>query len=114
MKYIVSIVTLVLVFSLLNTGCKKKDEGDGTKPVIIIIGANPTSHALDVPYTDLGAIAFDISSTGDTTDLTSSVIVQDNVDVTRVGDYQVTYNVKDASGLAADEKIRTVKVVNGK
>ncbi|MFA5417154.1 MAG: immunoglobulin-like domain-containing protein [Bacteroidales bacterium] len=114
MKYIVSLLTLVLVFSLLHTGCKKKDEGDGTKPVIIIIGANPTYHALNIPYIDIGAIAFDISSTGDTTDLTSSVVVQDNVDVATTGEYRVTYNVKDDSGLAADERIRIVKVVNGK
>jgi len=114
MKYTVSLLSFVLVFSFLSLGCKKTDDGDGTKPEIVVLGANPMFWALNYPYTDLGAKAYDVSSTGDTTDLTLLIVVDSKVDVTQVGEYQVTYNVKDASGLAADEKRRLVKVVIGK
>jgi len=46
--------------------------------------------------------------------LTSSIVINNNVKVSEVGEYNVKYNVTDASGLAAPEKIRIVKVVLGK
>ena len=112
-SYIIALLLITIAF-LLSTSCKKEESGDGTIPEIIVLGVNPMYWALDIPYVDQGATAFDISDSGDTTDLTSSIEVQINVDVTIKGDYTVSYNVKDASGLSAEEKIRNVKVVDGK
>lgn len=108
-------ILTTLIFSLLIfSACKKEDSGDGTKPVIVVNGFNPVYWALDIPYEDAGAEAYDVTATGDTLSLTSDIVTQINVDVSVVGDYTVTYNVKDESGLAADQKERVVKVVLGK
>ena len=108
-----SLLILFFLFFILQ-GCEKKEEGDGIKPVIVVQGYNPMYWALELPYVDSGAYAYDISSSGDTVDLTGSIVVDDGVDVAVVGEYRVTYNVKDGSGLAADEQVRIVKVVMGK
>ncbi|MFA7301973.1 MAG: hypothetical protein WC069_06705 [Candidatus Shapirobacteria bacterium] len=52
MKYIVSLLSFVLVFSFQDLGCKKTDGGDGTKPEIVVLGANPMFWALNYPYTE--------------------------------------------------------------
>lgn len=96
------------------SSCKKSDSGDGTVPEIVILGLNPLYWAQDFPYEDDGAIAYDVTPAGDTVDITSSIVVGNNVDVTKTGEYSVTYNVKDDSGEEADEKVRVVKVVMGK
>lgn len=111
MKYL--LYTLI-VTALLISACKKEESGDGTKPVIVVKGFNPVYWAEGIPYVDMGAEAYDISATGDTTDLTSAIITQNNVDISIAGDYRVTYNVTDESGLKADEQERIVKVVLGK
>ncbi len=98
----------------MSSSCKKEDSGDGKAPEIVVLGLNPIYWAVDIPYIDPGAIAYDITNEGDTLDLTNEIGVEDNVDVSLVGDYSVKYNVVDASGLAAEEKVRVVKVVLGK
>lgn len=109
-------ITILVVFFviLLSSSCKKEDPGDGAIPEITILGLNPLYWALDIPYIDAGAIALDVTSEGDTLDLTSSIIIDNNVNVSVVGEYNVKYNVTDASGLSAEEKVRIVKVVLGK
>lgn len=115
MKNVFRIPTVFIMLSiLLISSCKKESSGDGTIPEIIVLGFNPIYWEQDVPYVDLGASAYDITTAGDTVDLTNSIIVQNNVDVAIVGDYTVTYNVKDESGESAEEKVRSVKVVIGK
>ena len=59
-------------------------------------------------FTDPGATA---SDAGDG-DLTSSIVIVNNVDTSTVGTYTVTYDVSDASGNAAVSVIRTVNVVD--
>ncbi len=107
---IIGFIAVVLLF----VGCKKTDNGDGIKPVIVVLGYNPMYWALDLPYMDSGAEAYDVSSTGDTLYITDLIETKNDVDVSKIGEYSVTYNVKDASGLAADTQVRTVKVVLGK
>ena len=104
----------ILALGLLNQGCKKEDQGDGTKPIIEILGSNPLYWAVGVQYVDPGAIAYDITQEGDTVDISSLIKTDINVDVVSEGDYTVVYNVTDESGLSADEKVRNVKVVVGK
>ncbi len=96
------------------SSCKKEETGDGIKPEIILLGLNPSNWGKDVPYVDPGAIAFDVTTAGDTVDITNSIFVKNTIDVSTIGKYEVVYNVRDASGLSADEKIRIVNVVDGK
>ncbi|MBU2552861.1 MAG: DUF5011 domain-containing protein [Bacteroidetes bacterium] len=114
MRKLVLLLGLVSVLCGSFSGCKKSDDGDGVKPVVVVLGYNPVYWALDLPYVDAGALAYDITSAGDTLDLTADIQAKIEVDVTKEGEYQVTYNVKDQSGLAADEQVRVVKVVLGK
>lgn len=105
---------LLAILILFSTSCKKNDVGDGTIPVITIVGLNPLYWALDYSYEDAGATAYDITSEGDTIDISSRIQVNSNVDVENVGDYEVRYNVTDESGVSAEEKNRKVIVVLGK
>ncbi len=112
-RFIISIIVMFTVL-LFSMSCSKDEEGDGTVPEIVVLGINPLYWALDIPYEDAGAIAFDVTIEGDTVDITNKIVVTSNVDFNAVGDYSVIYNVTDASGVDAIEKVRSVKVVIGK
>ncbi len=112
-KHIFSFLLLIITVIFLG-GCNKEEIGDGTVPEIVILGLNPVYWALDIPYVDAGAVAFDITTEGDTVDITDKIIVINNVNVNAVGYYDVLYNVTDESGVSAEVKTRDVKVVLGK
>lgn len=112
-KYLIPVLLMILALSF-SSSCKKDDNGDGTIPEIVILGFNPANWPLDLPYLDAGAVAFDVTSDGDTVDITDKIVVMNNIDVSVVGDYVVTYNVSDDSGEKAVEQVRSVKVVLGK
>lgn len=80
--------------------------GDRTKPVITLLGNNPDSVEVAKPYTDPGATALD-NVNGN---ITANIVVTGTVNTAIEGVYYLKYNVKDSSGNAADEKVRTVKV----
>jgi len=103
-------MTILSVYS----SCKKEDAGDGTIPVITVSGLNPLYWALDFPYIDAGATAYDVTPEGDTIIITNKIIVTNSVDVSAVGNYDVIYNVTDDSGEPAEQKTRNVTVVIGK
>ena len=109
-KLIIPIIILLFALSL-SISCKKDDNGDKTKPYIIVNPPNPQYWALDLPYEDAGAEAWDITEAGDTTNITNRIQTTDNVNVSVAGDYQVSYNVSDEAGNNADQKTRDVKVV---
>ena len=79
---------------------------DTTAPVISLLGEASISLELGTAYSDAGATAVD------NTDgvITDRIIIVDLVDTKAVGEYTVTYNVKDAVGNAATEVTRTVNV----
>lgn len=112
-KYVVPMFLIIAAISFASS-CKKEDPGDGTVPEIVVLGSNPQYWAIDVPYNDDGATAYDITPEGDTVDLTNEIVVTDNIDVSIKGYYEVKYNVTDESGVDAVEKVRDVKVVDGK
>lgn len=112
-KFIIPVFVLMAAISL-SSSCEKDDPGDGTTPEIMVLGLNPLYWALELPYFDAGATAFDITPEGDTVDITDRIVTNINVDVSTIGDYDVKYNVTDESGMAAEEKVRIVKVVLGK
>ena len=90
------------------SSCKKdKDEKDTTAPVITIEPPNPYSVDKGTTYTDPGYTAYDETDG----DITSQVVVTNNVNMADTGSYQVKYNVSDKAGNAAVEAVRTVKVI---
>jgi hypothetical protein len=79
---------------------------DTISPVITLVGEAIVTVEVGSDYEDPGAAAKD-SVDGD---LTSKVKVTGKVDVQKVGEYQLKYNVADASGNAAKELVRNVLV----
>ena len=80
---------------------------DQGAPVITLIGMNPLTIPASSPYNDPGAIATD-NVDGD---ISANIVVDDSdVDTDVPGTYQVTYNVMDAAGNPAVQKVRTVIV----
>ena len=82
---------------------------DTTAPVITLKGANPQIIIKGNPYTELGASATD-NVDGD---ISSKITIDfSSVNVNVVGDYTVSYNVKDAAGNSATTVTRTIRVVS--
>ena len=79
---------------------------DTTAPVITLTGSASMTHELGTTYTDAGATAKD-SVDGD---LTSQIKVTGEVDVNKAGEYQLKYNVVDASGNKSLELTRRIIV----
>jgi len=82
--------------------------GDEMAPVITLAGDNPQIIAIGNSYNELDASAAD-NIDGDISD--KIVIDASAVKTDVVGIYEVTYNVKDAAGNAAQEKTRMVNVI---
>ena len=83
--------------------------GDGTAPVITLLGDASVSVEVGNAYVDAGATAEDAVDG----DISASITADSSVDVDTVGTYTVPYNVSDAAGNAAVEVTRTVSVVLG-
>ncbi|MBI4068087.1 DUF5011 domain-containing protein [Candidatus Kaiserbacteria bacterium] len=81
---------------------------DATPPIITLLGASTASAAGGKLYNDAGATATDnIDGT-----ITSKIIATNPVDTSIPGTYTIQYNVTDTKGNAAEEKTRSVSVVN--
>jgi len=80
---------------------------DTTAPVITLNGEATVTLECADEYVDAGATAVD-SCAGD---VSSDIVVENNVDVTTPGAYTVTYSVADAFGNSSSE-VRTVIVAN--
>ena len=107
-------LVMLLAAALVYSGCKKDDNGDDNKPFIELLGYTPINHSLGLPYSDAGALAWDVTAAGDTIDITDRLVVNNPVDVNTAGTYHITYNVTDEAGNQAEERKRTVNVVIGK
>jgi hypothetical protein len=83
---------------------------DSIAPVMKLIGSDPTLVEVNTTYTDQGVSVSDNYNTAG--ELNPLVVVSSNVDITIVGTYLVTYNVKDLAGNSAATLTRTVKVVD--
>ncbi|MDP2896137.1 MAG: DUF5011 domain-containing protein [bacterium] len=81
---------------------------DTMAPVIELLGDNPLLLEVGTWYTEPGYRATD-NYDGD---ITSRVWVVGSVDHNYLGNYTLTYTVSDANGNAAQEKARTVRVVD--
>jgi len=80
---------------------------DTTPPVISLLGDNPLELTVGDTYNEPGATASDDVDG----DISGNIVIDASaVDTNTVGSYSVTYNVSDAAGNAAVEKVRTVNV----
>ena len=83
----------------------KMDKKNASKPVITLTGDSDVTVKLKDSYKELGATAKD-SKGGD---LSSSIVIAGSVDTDKLGDYTITYTVKDVDGNTANVT-RTVHV----
>lgn len=95
-------MAIIFLFS-----CKKDEPKDTNAPQITITGANPYTVGQGTSYSDPGATATDDIDG----DISSSIQLTSNVNMSVVGNYSVKYNVSDKAGNPAPEVTRTVKVV---
>ena len=77
---------------------------DNTAPVITLKGDATETHEAGTAYTDAGA------EVTDNFDTTVTVVTSGTVDVSKLGNYVITYNASDASGNAAVPVTRSVLV----
>jgi hypothetical protein len=87
-----------------NSGIEPPSE-DTQKPEITLLGANPITLYKNGLFSDPGAQVVDNK------DATRTINGVGSLDVSRVGDYILTYTATDAAGNVADPKIRTVQVI---
>jgi hypothetical protein len=80
---------------------------DTEKPVITLIGDDSVTVQVHSAYDELGATVSDNYDTGLVAAIDASA-----VDIDSVGSYIVEYDAVDSSGNKADQKIRTVNVVD--
>ncbi|MFT4763278.1 MAG: hypothetical protein ACI9OH_000364, partial [Oleispira sp.] len=80
---------------------------DQTAPVITVNGDSIVYSIQGEQYNDSGATATDAIDA----DIANKLVTINSVDINTIADYSVTYDVTDAAGNAAVQKIRTVKVV---
>jgi len=81
---------------------------DTTPPVISLIGSDPETVEVNTSYTDAWATALD-NYDGD---ITSSIVINNFVDITSVWSYAITYDVTDSNGNVATQVTRTVNIVD--
>lgn len=81
---------------------------DTKKPVITLKGDPVVDHPINTKYDDAGATASD-NVDGD---ITPKIIATSDVDINKLGTYNVKYNVTDAAGNIAVEVVRTVNIID--
>ncbi len=104
-KLIIPIIFFFVCTLLFS--CKKEDSKDTTPPQITLLGDNPYTVGMGTNYIDSGVTAIDDIDG----DISASVQLTNNVNMSVVGNYTVKYNVSDKAGNSAPEVTRTVKVV---
>ena len=104
------IMVLLSIFIFSCSSDQSDVEGnvqDFEAPIITLLGENPQILYINEIFEDLGAIAND-NMDGD---ISNSIVVSNNVNVTQSGTYNVIYNVIDSSNNSAVAS-RTVEVLD--
>jgi len=96
---------LFLIGLIALCSCQPNDD---VAPIITLAGDTLVNHPLNQAYTDAGASAQDETDG----DISSSIFVNNPVDVNLIGEYLITYSVVDQAGNEALEKYRRVIVYN--
>jgi beta-glucanase (GH16 family) len=89
-----------------SSGSNDQVTADTIAPVITLLGETSLSLEQGVSYSDAGATAND-NKDGD---ISATIAVNNTVDSSTVGVYQVIFNVSDAAGNAATQVVRTVTI----
>jgi len=103
--------TLFILLSTALVGCDG-DTGNADEnqdPTITLNGQTIISLQQDEAYVELGATGSDPED-GDISD--NILIDNSNLNTGQIGNYQITYNLRDSGGQTADEVVRTVDVVD--
>lgn len=90
---------------IILISCNKND--DTNPPTMTLIGNESVYSQKDSTYIDQGATAYDEEDG----DITSKIVVTDNINIYTEGTYHVYYNVTDNAGNAAPQITRTVKIL---
>ncbi|NQT83629.1 DUF5011 domain-containing protein [bacterium] len=98
----------VALDNIIISGTPVEEPTDTTPPEITLSGENPLTLEAGTPYDEPGYTATDDVDE----DITANVVVTGTVDHTTVGTYELRYNVSDSSGNPAEERLRTVNVVD--
>jgi hypothetical protein len=101
-KYISGILIVIIIIAF---SCRKVDD---TPPIINMNPPDSLKHILNDPYSDPGATATDEADGN----ITNNIYITNNVDVDKVGEYTVVYNVVDKQGNEAAPATRWVFVYN--
>ena len=80
---------------------------DQTPPVISVNGDSVVYSILGEQYNDAGASVIDLFDA----DIANKLVTVNSVDINAIADYSVTYDVTDAAGNVAVQKVRAVRVV---
>ncbi|HDP35459.1 MAG TPA: DUF5011 domain-containing protein, partial [Candidatus Hydrogenedentes bacterium] len=83
---------------------------DTTPPIITMFGAASVDIQCGSTYVDPGAGASDACDG----DISAAIITVNNVNTDALGTYTVTYDVSDAASNGAEQKVRTVNVIDTK
>ena len=98
----------VTIFNNVIPGCTANCGGEtNVRPIITMLGNNPLQVSQNTTFTDPGATAYDQEDG----DITAKIVKGGMVDTSRLGTYTITYDVSDSKGLPAQQKYRTVTVV---
>lgn len=98
----------VTVYNNVIPGCTGNCGGEtNVRPIITMLGDNPLRVYQNTTFTDPGATAYDQEDG----DITAKIVKGGMVDTSRLGTYTITYDVSDSKGLPAQQKYRTVNVV---
>ncbi|MDO8897818.1 MAG: DUF5011 domain-containing protein [Bacteroidales bacterium] len=113
MKDFVKSVLYLSIIMLVFSACEKEEEvADKFAPFIIITGENPVWVRIGETYTDAGAKAYDVDESGDTINITYKLTTENNVNISIIGLYTVSYSVSDENGNEAEKQKRKVYVNN--
>ncbi len=99
-------IAIILLFSLSFFACNKEDK---LAPIIKLTGDTIVNIDLNSVYTDKGATATDDKDG----DITKSIFVKNEVNVNKVGTYNVMFSVSDKAGNVSPVLTRKVNVNNG-
>ncbi|QAA30343.1 immunoglobulin-like domain-containing protein [Clostridium manihotivorum] len=81
---------------------------DTTNPIIALKGDSDETLEVNHDYVEKGATATDNYSG----DISKDIVISGNVDTHKLGDYVITYNVKDAANNSASTVKRTIHIVD--
>lgn len=95
----------ILILIIASIACKKEDK---VKPLVALKGDDTVRVILNSNFTDPGVTATDETDG----DLSQNVAANSDLDINKVGYYEILYSVSDEAGNVSQTVSRIVKVYN--